>query len=59
MLTKSVKPERMVENLVACDFEPSQEEMDSIGKLDLGTSSFAGHDNVESARMRHGFKVRE
>lgn len=59
VLAKSVKPERMAENLSICDFELTQEEMDRITTLDLGTSSFGGHDSVESVRMRHGFKVHE
>lgn len=59
VLAKSVKPERMAENLAVCDFELTEGEMRAIAQLDLGVSSFAGHGSVESVRMRHGFKVHE
>ncbi|MEF2655244.1 MAG: aldo/keto reductase [Eggerthellaceae bacterium] len=59
VLAKSVKAERMAENLAVCDFELSTEEMNAISSLDLGTSSFVGHESIESVRMRHEFKVHE
>lgn len=42
-LAKSVKKERMVENLNVLDFKLGQEDLDAIAKLDTKTSSFFDH----------------
>jgi len=42
-LAKSVRPERMAENLDVLDFELSREEMTAIASLDTKTSSFFDH----------------
>lgn len=57
VLAKSVKPERMAQNIDVFDFELTDEEMARIAELNLGESLFAGHESVESVRMRFGFKV--
>jgi 2,5-diketo-D-gluconate reductase A len=42
-LAKSVRKERMVENLAIFDFELDADDMANIGTLDTGTSSFFSH----------------
>lgn len=42
-LAKSVRKERMLENLAVFDFELSEADMQSISKLETGTSSFFSH----------------
>ena len=42
-LAKSVRRERMVENLAIFDFELDGNDMASISKLETGTSSFFSH----------------
>jgi 2,5-diketo-D-gluconate reductase A len=42
-LSKSVRKERMLENLDVLDFELSADEMNTIASLDTKTSSFFDH----------------
>lgn len=42
-LAKSVRKERMAENLAIFDFELDKDDMDKIAALDTGTSSFFSH----------------
>ncbi|NTX25817.1 aldo/keto reductase [Burkholderia pyrrocinia] len=42
-LAKSVRKERMLENLAVFDFELSEEDMQAIATLETGTSSFFSH----------------
>lgn len=42
-IPKSVRKERMAENLNVFDFELTPDEMSSIATLDTGTSSFFDH----------------
>jgi diketogulonate reductase-like aldo/keto reductase len=50
VLSKSVRKERMVENLNALDFELSADDMGSVATLDTGTSSFFDHRDPEKVK---------
>jgi len=43
VLAKSVRKERMQENLAVFDFELSDADMQTIARLETGTSSFFSH----------------
>lgn len=47
VLSKSVRKERMIENISVLDFELSQEDMIAITALDAKTSSFFDHRDPE------------
>lgn len=49
-LSKSVRKERMVENLNVLDFELSADDNDAISTLDTGTSSFFDHRDPEKVK---------
>lgn len=59
VLAKSTHRERMEQNLDVLDFELSDAEMEQIHALDLGRSSFVGHSDPATVRMRWGLKVHE
>ena len=50
VLSKSVRKERMVENISVLDFELSAEDMTAIATLDTKTSSFFDHRNPEMVK---------
>ena len=50
VLSKSVRQERMVENLNVLDFELSADDIATISTLDTGTSSFFDHRDPEKVR---------
>jgi len=50
VLSKSVRKERMVENLNVLDFDLTAEDMAAIATLDTGTSSFFDHRDPEKVK---------
>lgn len=59
VIPKSVRRERMEENLDIWDFRLSQEDMERIAALDVGHSEIVSHDDPGFIRMLHGLKVHE
>jgi 2,5-diketo-D-gluconate reductase A len=49
VIPKSVREERMIENLNVFDFELSQDDIDAIATLDTGKSVFFDHRDAETA----------
>ena len=50
VLAKSVRKERMVENLQVLDFALSTDDIAAIAALDTGTSSFFDHRDPEKVK---------
>ena len=50
VLSKSVRKERMVENLNVLDFELSADDIAAIATLETGTSSFFDHRDPEKVK---------
>ena len=59
IIPKSVKLERMVQNLDIWDFALSEEDMAVIAKKDLGRSEIVDHGNPAFVKMLQGFKIHE
>ena len=54
-LAKSVRPERMKENITIDDFTLTDDDMNLIATLDEGNSLFVDHESVEAVDLFHGF----
>ena len=54
VIPKSVRPDRMQQNLAVFDFELSPQEMASIADLDTGTSQFFDHRDPEAVARLSG-----
>ena len=59
IIPKSVKEDRMKQNLDIWDFSLTPEELDSIAKKDLGHSEIVDHSNPAFVKMLHGYKIHE
>lgn len=59
IIPKSVRKERMEENLNIYDFSLSQEDMNLIATLDLGKSSIINHRDVEIVKFLNNAKIHD
>ncbi|MBF2681062.1 aldo/keto reductase [Listeria innocua] len=57
VLAKSVKPERMAQNLAVFDFELSEEDKSAIATLNQGESQFFSHANPEMVKWMASRKI--
>lgn len=59
IIPKSTKVERMAQNLDIWDFTLSEEDMEIIGKKDLGHSEIVDHSDPAFVKMLHSWKVHD
>ncbi len=59
IIPKSTHKERMEENLAIWDFSLSDEDMEAIGRLDLGHSEIIDHSLAETAKWLNGWKIHD
>lgn len=59
VIPKSVRKERMIENLNVFDFELSLEDMEQIRTLDKGTSLFFDHRDPSTVKRLGGMKIHD
>ncbi len=59
IIPKSVRRERMEENLNIWDFTLSDEDMAAIDALDLGHSEIIDHSSAETAKWLNGWKIHD
>lgn len=57
VIPKSVREERMQQNIDVFDFDLSQEDMDQIKTMDIGHSEIVNHFDPEFVKMLHNHKV--
>lgn len=57
VIPKSVREERMQQNIDVFDFELSQEDIDQIKTMDIGHSEIVNHFDPEFVKMLHNHKV--
>ncbi|MCT1901998.1 aldo/keto reductase [Oceanobacillus sojae] len=59
IIPKSVREERMQENLDIFNFSLDQNDMDKIATLDLGKSNIIDHNSVETVKMVNTLKIHD
>ena len=59
IIPKSTKVERMAQNLDIWDFTLSEEDMEIVGKKDLGHSEIVDHSDPAFVKMLHSWKVHD
>lgn len=59
VIPKSVHKERMKENMNIWDFVLTDQEMEEIGRLDLGHSEIVDHSNPDFVRALHSMKIHD
>lgn len=58
-IPKSVHKERIIENFNIWDYTLSDEDMETIAKMDIGKSEIIDHFTADTAKWLNGFKIHE
>jgi len=59
IIPKSIRKERIEENMNIWDFQLNDEEMAAISSLDLGSSQIVDHTSAETAKWLNGWKIHD